>query len=116
MSLHNFLCYDACIYLTDTTEYQIIKKYTPQLTTAFEHNLTELSGHLLSNGLITARQSHELRNQMHSESDRAAKSIDFVLNRVELAPVECYNKFVEALEKDKHTYELVLKLLKPTCT
>ena len=103
-------------YLTDTTEYQTIKKCTPQLITAFKHNLAKLSGHLLSKGLITADQSHELRNQMHSESDRAAKLMDFVLNKVELAPVECYNRFVEALEKDKHTYELVLDLLKPTGT
>ena len=101
--------------IIDTTEYQTIRKCTPQLIIAFKHNLTELSGHLLSKGLISADQGSELRNQMHSESDRAAKLVDFVLNKVELAP-ECYSIFTEALEVDKPTNDQVLKLLKETYT
>ena len=50
---------------------------------------------------------------MHSESDRAAKLVDFVLNKVELAP-EYYSVFTEALEVDKVTNIQVLKLLKET--
>ena len=50
---------------------------------------------------------------MYPESDRAARLIDFILNKVELAR-ECYNKFIKVLEEDKHTNEVVLKLLKNT--
>ena len=96
---------------TDAAEYQTIKKCTPKLVTALIHNLTELSSHLLSKELITSDQSRELRNKMHTESDRATNLIDFILNKVELAS-ECYNIFIKALEEDKHGNEAVLKLLR----
>ena len=103
------------MYLTDTTEYLTIKECIPQLQTAFTHNLTELSSHLLSKGVITVDQDRKLRNSEHSESDRAAKLVDFVMNKVELAS-QYYIRFVKVLEEDKHTNELVLKLLEETHT
>ena len=102
--------YLSCI---DTAEYQTIKKCTPQLKIATQHTLTKLSGHLLSRGLITADQDGELRNNMHSESDRAAKLISLILNKVELAP-KYYSMFINALEEDKLNNEIVLKLLEET--
>ena len=99
--------------IIDTAEYQTIRRCTPQLITAFKHNLTELSGHLLSKGLITSDQSCELRNNMYPESDRAAKLVDLILSRIELAP-ECYNMFIKALKEDKCINEIILKLLKET--
>lgn len=50
---------------------------------------------------------------MYSESDRAAKLIDFVLNKVELAP-RYYKMFISALEEDRLNNEVVLKLLEET--
>ena len=97
----------------DTAEYQTIRKCTPQLKIAIQHTLTKLSGHLLSGGLITADQGGELRNQMYSESDRAAKLIDFVLNKVELVP-RYYKIFISALEEDKLNNEVVIKFLEET--
>lgn len=104
------------MYCTDTTEYHTIRRCKPQLQTAFIHNLTELSSHLLSKGVITDDQDRKLRNsKLHSKSDRAAELVDFVMNKVELAP-QYYIRFVKALEEDKHTNEPVLKILKETYT
>ena len=50
---------------------------------------------------------------MHPESDRAAKLISLILNKVELAP-KCYSVFINALEEDKLNNEIVLKLLEET--
>ena len=103
------------VYLShiDTAEYQTIKKCAPELKIATQHTLTKLSGHLLSRGLITADQYGELGNIMHSESDRAAKLISLILNKVELAP-KYYSVFINALKEDKLNNEVVLKLLERT--
>ena len=94
----------------DTSEYQTIRKCIPQLMTAFKHNLTELSGHLLSRGLITEDQSCELRNPMHSESSRASRLVDFVLSKVELNS-DCYHTFIECLSQDEENNRQILEIL-----
>ena len=78
--------------------------------TAFKHNLTELSGHLLSKVLITSDQGCELRNDNHPESNRAAKLIDLILNKVELNS-GCFYMFIECLKEDWENNQEILKHL-----
>ena len=69
-----------------------------------------LSGQLLSKELITVDQSRQLRNLMHTESDRAAKLVDFVLNRVELNS-GYYRIFIKCLEEDQENNRQILEIL-----
>ena len=57
-----------------------------------------------------ADQSRQLRNLMHTESDRAAKLVDFVLNKVELNS-GCYHVFIKCLEEDQKNYRQILEIL-----
>ena len=47
---------------------------------------------------------------MHTESDRAAKLVDFVLNRLELNS-GYYRKFIECLEEDQENNQQILEIL-----
>ena len=47
---------------------------------------------------------------MHTESDRAAKLVDFVLNRVELNS-GYYNIFIKCLEEDQENNRQILEIL-----
>ena len=69
-----------------------------------------LSGHLLSKGLITSDQDCQLRNEMHSKSNRAAKLVNLVLNRVELNSGS-YRTFVECLEENQESNRHILEIL-----
>ena len=101
--------------LTDTAEYQTIIKCTPQLKTAVRDNLIELSGHLLANRLITVDQCDELNNEKNQKSERAAKLVTFVVNKVELNS-GYYHTFIECLEEDEQNNRSILEHLKETYT
>ena len=94
----------------DTSEYQTIERCTSQLITAVQDDLTKLSSQLLSKGLITVNQSRQLRNKMHTEFDRAAKLVDFVLNKAELNS-GCYHTFIECLKEDQKHNQEILEIL-----
>ena len=97
--------------ITDTTEYKTIISCTAVLRTAVQSNLTELSGHLLGQQLITSNSDKELRNGMLEESTRAAKLVELIQNKVELNP-DNYHAFIKALEEDKQNYQDILKVMK----
>ena len=99
--------------ITDTAEYKTIIKCTSKLTTAVKNNITALSGHLLSNELISSDNDTDLRNTQLSELDRAAKLVQLVRCRVQLSPVN-FHKFIKVLEEEKQNYEHIIVDLKET--
>ena len=97
--------------ITDTPEYKTIIKCTAKLTTAVKNNITALSGHLLSNELITSDNDTDLRNTVLSELDRAAKLVELVRCKVRLSP-DNFHKFIKILEEEKQNYEHIIVDLK----
>ena len=84
-----------------------------KLTTAVKNNITALSGHLLSNELISSDNDTDLRNTQLSEVDRAAKLVELVRCKVQLSPDNFY-KFIKILEEEKQTYEHIIVNLNET--
>ena len=93
-----------------TSEYQTIKRCTPQLITAVQDNLTMLGGHLLSKGLITADKFCQLRNKNNPKLDRAADLVSLVLSKVELNSGS-YCTFIECLEENRENNRQILEIL-----
>ena len=83
---------------------------TPQLVTAIQDDLTMLSVHLQSKGLITVDQGDQLRNGLHPKSNRAADLVKLVLNRVELNS-GCYRTFIECLKENQECNRHILEIL-----
>jgi hypothetical protein len=81
------------------------------LKSAFKHNLNEISGQLLSKGLITSDQDCQLRNEVRPKSNRAAELVDLVLSKVELDSGS-YHTFIECLEEDQENNQQILEILK----
>ena len=108
INAHSFI--HICL---DTAEYKTIIHCTPALRTVIEHNLTELSGHMLAKDLITFNQEVELRNRMISRCERAASLVQFVTVKVEQNS-DKYHIFINVLEEDKVFFREILKLLNNT--
>ena len=102
------------IVITDTAEYKTIIKCTVELITAVRSNITALSGHLLSNDLITSNNDTDLRDTtLRSELDRAAKLVELVRCKVQLSP-DNFHKFTKVLEGEKESYEDIIIVLRKT--
>ena len=83
--------------MSSSSEYNTLIELTGDLRVAVRSHLTYLSGVLLAKHLISPDDDHYLRNQLHSEADRAAKLIELIQNRVQQNPKH-YNKFICVLQ------------------
>ena len=96
---------DIC---SDTAEYKTIIHCTPDVRTAVEHHLTDLSGHLLAKLLINSGQDKKLRNKTQTECERVAALVEFVADKVE-ENSDNYHSFINVLEEDKMAFQVILK-------
>lgn len=104
----------ALAVYADVVKYQTMMKCTVELITAVSETLVNLSGHLLSKGLITTEIRDQLRNQHTQTGDRAADLVDAIQKKVQLHH-ENYDKFVATLKQaDSVYYEDILKILDET--
>ena len=98
---------------SETAEYQTIIRCTPELKTAVESHLTNLSGHLLAKHLISPEQDVELRGNTHTKCDRAAILVQLVTVKVEQNSGN-YSIFIKILEENKNTFREILAILNKT--
>ena len=97
----------------NSPEYDTLIKSTPVLKLAVQDHLSLLSGHLLSRHLISTEQDSELRNEMHSEANRAASLVGMLLDKVKVNS-SCYHTFIEVLEGCGELFIDIVKHLKDT--
>ncbi len=96
--------------MADSQEYNTLRSYVPEVTTAVKANLTSLSGRLLSRNLISSESDAKLRNESKSEEVRAADLVSLVLDKVELNK-ENYRIFIDILRTSgAHFSDLLSKL------
>ena len=94
-------------------EYKTLVQCTQKLRTAIQGDLVNLSDQLLAAGLISADSSSVLRNRLLTESERAAKLVALIINRVQLNP-RSYNTFIDVLSHESHHYSDILRILNET--
>ena len=93
---------------------QTMIKCTVALQKAVSNNLVDLSGYLLSDGLITPSNRRELTNQHTAVNHRAAKLVEIIQEKVQLDHTN-YNKFIDILKKaDSVYYSEILTILSGT--
>lgn len=96
--------------MADSQEYNTLRSYIPEVTTAVKANLTSLSGRLLSRNLISSESDAKLRNESKSEEVRAADLVSLVLDKVKLNK-ENYRIFIDILRTSgAHFSDLLSKL------
>ena len=95
---------------SELPEYRLIVRLTPELRTAIQGDLQDISDHLLSCGMITQDNHEDFTNCYKSTHTRAASLIRAVQNKIKL---DChhFSKFVEILEKNKQYYSSILQKL-----
>ena len=95
---------------SESREYRLIVRLTPELRTAIQDDLQDISDHLLSFGMITQDNYEDFTNDYKPTHTRAASLIRTVQNKIKL---DCHSfwKFVEILEKNKRYYSSVLQKL-----
>lgn len=97
--------------MSTTPEYNTLISLTDELRLAVQPNLVSLSGSLMAKYLITPEKANQLRNQMHSEADRAANLVDIIRNKV-LQNAQHYHTFVQVMESQgrKYYHDILNKL------
>lgn len=98
---------------TNSAEYKTLIDQTEILCLAVRPDLTSLSGALLSKSLITANERSDLIDEHHSLSQRAAKLVESIQNKVQLNPSN-YHTFNEVLARDPNQYGDTLQQLQST--
>ena len=95
---------------SESPEYKLIVRLTPEVRTAIQGDLQNISDHLLSFGMITQDNHEDFTNDYKSTHSRAASLIRAVQNKVKL---DCHNfwKFTKVLEKNKQYYSSILQKL-----
>ena len=83
--------------MSSGSEYNTLIELTGDLRVAVQSDLTHLSGVLLAKYLISPDDDRYLRNQLHSEADRAAKLIELIQSRVHQNP-QHYHTFIRVLQ------------------
>ena len=93
---------------TDSPEYKLIQRLTPELRTAIQDDLHDISDHLLSCGMITQESHEDFTNFCKSTHVRAASLIRAVQNKIK-SDRHYYSDFIKVLEKNKQFYDSILK-------
>ena len=95
---------------SETPEYRTMLRCTRALRTAVQPHLFALGASLVSEDLISTDNYSDLRNTMHSESERAARLVEILQLKVKLES-ENYHTFVRILDDDRDIYKDILKTL-----
>ena len=95
---------------SESPEYRLIVRLTPELRTAIQGDLENISDHLLSYGMITQDNHEDFTNCYKPTHTRAASLIRAVQNKIKL-DCNCFSKFVKILEKNKQYYSSILQRL-----
>jgi hypothetical protein len=95
---------------SESREYKLILRLTPELKTAIQDDLEDISNHLLSCGMITQDNHEDFTNCYKPTHTRAASLIRAVQNKIR---IDCryFSKFVKILEKNKQYYSSILQRL-----
>lgn len=93
---------------TGTMEYKRIQKLFSNLVTAIENDLIDISGHLMSRGMITQENYQDFANWSEPAYARAASLMQMILNRIKLDSWYYYD-FIQVLEEKKHYYNSILQ-------
>ena len=92
----------------DTPEYKIVQQLAPELRTAVQDDLCEISDLLLSRGMITEERHEEFTDSRSAISHvRASSMIRTILNKIK-ADSRNFDTFVGVLEVKEWYYESVL--------
>ena len=86
---------------------------TSKLMTAVSGELVGLSGRLLAKGLISRHNYEEFLNRSIEASNRAARLVELIQQKVELDP-QNYFKFIGILKEDSRYYSDILNILNRT--
>ena len=95
-------------YGKNTPEYQTVKKYNPQISSAMMGVLDSVCEQLLAEGLITSDQNNEARNDKIGARKRAGDLVSWILNKME-QDSQNFQILVKVLQKDPDTFQTVLK-------
>ena len=93
---------------TDSAEYKVIQRLTPELRTAIQDDLQDISDHLLSCGMITQESHEDFTNSAKPTYARAASLIRAVQNKIK-SDRHYYSDFIKVLEKNKQYYNSILR-------
>ena len=93
-----------------SAEYKALVQLTSALQLALKTQITQVGGELVSAGLITAEEYKNLKNPVQPEDMRTADLVQAIQDRV-LQNQQCYQTFVNVLEKDESRYGDILKRL-----
>ena len=97
--------------MSATPEYNTLISLTGELSSAVKYNLVPLSDSLKAEYLISPENASQLRNQMHSEEERAAKLVDIIQNKVQ-QNAQHYHTFVRVLDSQgrEHHRDILSRL------
>ena len=96
----------------NTPEYKCVQRLVPELTSAVQNDLVEISNQLLKHGVITTGNHNEFTDpRLASSHVRASSLIRTVLNRIEI-DTSYFEKFVQVLEENELYYKPVLDKLR----
>ena len=98
----------------ESPEYRTLFHHTTDLRLALQDDLTQISGFLFKNHLITQNQSCNFRNTTFSKKDRVADLVDGIQVKVK-QDVNCYYTFISILNSiENGYYSSILRKLEET--
>ena len=92
-------------------EYELLAKFTADLSNLLQHNVVSVSGRLLEKGLVT-KDVHDsmLTTEGVSGQKNAARLMSCVLDRVKYSS-RCFHDFISVLREDAYFEDVVVKIL-----
>lgn len=99
--------------MADAPEYKTLTQCSQKLRAAIQGDIVNLGGQLLAGGLISPNAYSELRNTLIPESDRAARLVALVINKVQLDQRN-YDAFINVLSQESPHYRDILRILNET--
>jgi molybdenum cofactor biosynthesis enzyme MoaA len=92
-------------------EYELLAKFTGELTNLLQHDVVAVSGRLLEKGLVT-KNVHDsmLTTEGVSSQKNAARLMSCVLDRVKCSS-RCFHEFISVLREDAYFEDIVVKIL-----
>ena len=97
--------------MASSPEYRTIIQLTPELTTAFQNDLVNLSDELLAEGLISGGNAANLKNPHNDAHHRASCLVGWIRNRIELDPMNNYSIFIDVLKRRVADHKSILRHL-----
>ena len=100
--------------MADVPEYKTLAQCSQKLRIVIRGDLDNLSARLLATALISHDAYNELINTLIPESERAARLVAFIMNKVRLDP-RSYYTFIDILSRQESPYYSdILRILHET--